>query len=241
MLEGHATQNRQESCDRYCRQVICNLSDQGTEMKLADLHKVNMDSLSKDVQTDLSYPNLTGGMGGAASQSNAMAHNLMQFVPMPLDDDTTTSIMRPLAAAGAEAEVGVLGGNIAAGREVPQDSHSTVSDPQYLFPNSFKVTGIKHVCDNLVGAILDSLPQWKPLQPRLQALDKLLATVTWRERYVATCLGQDPDRLLVENWAGDRLRSLRWQVVTNFCKDVARQESQDNMNVVNMCNCCSCA
>ena len=66
---------------------------------------------------------------------------------------------RPLAAAGAEAEVGVLGGNIAAGREVPQDSHSTVSDPQYLFPNSFKVTGIKHVCDNLVGAILDSLPQ----------------------------------------------------------------------------------
>ena len=29
MLEGHATQNRQESCDRYCRQVICNLSDQG--------------------------------------------------------------------------------------------------------------------------------------------------------------------------------------------------------------------
>ena len=63
-------------------------------MKLADLHKVNMDSLSKDVQTDLSYPNLTGGMGGAASQSNAMAHNLMQFVPMPLDDDTTTSIMR---------------------------------------------------------------------------------------------------------------------------------------------------
>ena len=30
---------------------------------------------------------------------------------------------------------------------------------ELLFPNSFKVTGIKHICDNLVGAILENMPQ----------------------------------------------------------------------------------
>lgn len=29
-----------------------------------------------------------------------------------------------------------------------------------LFPNSFKITGLKHVCDNLTGAVLQALPQF---------------------------------------------------------------------------------
>ena len=28
-----------------------------------------------------------------------------------------------------------------------------------LFPNSFKITGFKHICDNLLGAVLNALPQ----------------------------------------------------------------------------------
>lgn len=28
-----------------------------------------------------------------------------------------------------------------------------------MFPNSIKITGIKHICDNLVGAVLRSMPR----------------------------------------------------------------------------------
>lgn len=64
--------------------------------------------------------------------------------------------------------------------------------------------------------------RWKPLHPKLQALDRLLGSLTWRERYVSTCLEKHEDRALIEKWSGDRLRSLRWQVVTNVCKSVPR-------------------
>lgn len=36
---------------------------------------------------------------------------------------------------------------------------STAGTADRLFPNSFKVTGIKHVCDNLVGSILEGMRQ----------------------------------------------------------------------------------
>ena len=54
--------------------------------------------------------------------------------------------------------------------------------------------------------------------PMLLALDTLLSTVTWRERFVATCFDKDdPHKSWVELWAEDRLTGLRWQVVSNFC------------------------
>lgn len=54
--------------------------------------------------------------------------------------------------------------------------------------------------------------------PLLLALDTLLSTVTWRERFVATCFDKDdPHKSWVELWAEDRLTGLRWQVVSNFC------------------------
>lgn len=42
----------------------------------------------------------------------------------------------------------------------PGASNVAVADVEALFPNSFKVTGIKHICDNLVAQILENLPQW---------------------------------------------------------------------------------
>ena len=41
----------------------------------------------------------------------------------------------------------------------PPDAVKATLDVEALFPNSMKVTGIKHVCDNLVGALLENLPQ----------------------------------------------------------------------------------
>ena len=54
--------------------------------------------------------------------------------------------------------------------------------------------------------------------PMLVALDTLLSTVTWRERFVARCFDKDdPHRTWVEQWSEDRLAGLRWQVISNFC------------------------
>ena len=62
--------------------------------------------------------------------------------------------------------------------------------------------------------------RWKPLLPLLQGLDTLLSSVTWRERFVATCLEKHPDKDIVEFWSEDHLRGLRWQAVANFCQAV---------------------
>ena len=53
--------------------------------------------------------------------------------------------------------------------------------------------------------------------PSLTSLDTLLSSVTWRERFVALCVRDHPQRDLVEHWAEDQLKGLRWQVVSNFC------------------------
>ncbi|CAJ1423275.1 unnamed protein product, partial [Effrenium voratum] len=63
--------------------------------------------------------------------------------------------------------------------------------------------------------------KWAALLPRLQALDHLLNSVTWRERFVSVCMGdQHPDRDLILQWSGDKLGGLRWEVIANFCRDV---------------------
>ena len=47
----------------------------------------------------------------------------------------------------------------------PTDDHMDAAPPDdqerslALFPNAFPVTGIKHIADNIVGAILENLPQ----------------------------------------------------------------------------------
>lgn len=53
--------------------------------------------------------------------------------------------------------------------------------------------------------------------PSLTSLDTLLSSVTWRERFVALCVRDHPLRDLVEHWAEDQLKGLRWQVVSRFC------------------------
>ncbi|CAK9019101.1 Uncharacterized protein SCF082_LOCUS14379 [Durusdinium trenchii] len=91
-----------------------------------------------------------------------------------------------------------------------------------LFPNSLKISGVKHICDNLLHSILSGLTVWESLLPRLHSLDALLGNIDWRERFVAVCLASRPmeERNAVLNFAGDTLSGLRWEVISNFCKAV---------------------
>ena len=34
------------------------------------------------------------------------------------------------------------------------------NDKEKLFVNAFKITGIKHIADNILHAVLQGLPQW---------------------------------------------------------------------------------
>ena len=45
--------------------------------------------------------------------------------------------------------------------------------------------------------------------------------MTWRERFVATCLTHHSmaDRNAILQWSGDRLGGLRWQVISSFCRE----------------------
>ena len=53
------------------------------------------------------------------------------------------------------------------GEVVPQEHHLRPSDDandeasrsNKLMPNAFKIPGLKHICDNMLGAVLNSLPQ----------------------------------------------------------------------------------
>lgn len=56
--------------------------------------------------------------------------------------------------------------------------------------------------------------------PELQALDTLLSSITWRERFIVTCVGNHPLRSFVQHWSADNLHGLRWQVVSGFCCEI---------------------
>ena len=74
-----------------------------------------------------------------------------QFQPITFEpDDPTLTLSQPgrpscsLRSVGERSETDALVDTL---RE------------QRLFPNSFKISGLKHVCDNLTGTVLEALPQ----------------------------------------------------------------------------------
>ena len=65
------------------------------------------------------------------------------------------------------------------------------------------------------------LGRWKALLPLLLALDNLLGSVTWKERFIATSAAQHPEKDLLLKWSSARhLRGLRWEAISNFCSEV---------------------
>ena len=51
--------------------------------------------------------------------------------------------------------------------ELPEPQRALLDDRSralFLFPNAIPVTGLKHICDNLLGSVLQNIPQ--PLDHR---------------------------------------------------------------------------
>lgn len=120
-------------------------------MKIADQARVDIDKLCEDISTDLiDYydPDVAA-----------------QIKPSPLASELETGQYH---SSGLESDDPAIALN-----RTGQASHSvqdasaqpaakTLVDElreQRLFPNSFKVSGLKHVADNLTGSVLESLPQ----------------------------------------------------------------------------------
>ena len=161
---------------------------------------------------------------------------------------TATDLGRPLLAALTDQESLQLtpatsSSNVPAQPhcETPTAPH-TASAPdessrlEHLFPNSFKITGFKHIADNALGAILQAIPMWGALLPRLQSLDCLLNLVTWREPFIHCCMAScsDLEKGMIKKWSGPKLGGLRWEVVSNFCAEDAWE-----VGVFQFLQCCS--
>lgn len=67
--------------------------------------------------------------------------------------------------------------------------------------------------------------RWSTLLPKLQSLDTLLSTITWRQRLVAQCFNSHlctaEERDMIMHWSGEGLGGLRWEVITDFCRKAA--------------------
>ena len=138
------------------------LASQGTELNLADTCQIDVNELCRDLSLDLMQYSLPGStrsdLAGSTSDARgnavcdggpttddgywpALADN--RSVPMQLEPDAVESLARLDVPAG--------NGSL----DVPGEEYRI----DKLFPNAFKIAGLKHVCDNLLGSILNSLPQ----------------------------------------------------------------------------------
>ena len=112
-----------------------------------------MGQLGHDVSLDL--------LAGADRQFDAERLKLShpQQCDHPLVDDRP-----PRLVVAAIEEDTIVGQDVCIEQTVPEETvHPTPTESEdvrvsKLFPNSFKVSGIKHVCDNALSSILTSLP-----------------------------------------------------------------------------------
>ena len=88
------------------------------------------------------------------------------------------------------------------------------------WPMALRVAGMKHVSDNLVHSVLSGTVMYKESWPSLKKVEALLGRVTWREKFVQSCIPDDPqceeDRNSLKHWSY-HLKSSRWEVVVEFC------------------------
>ena len=136
---------------------------QGTEIKLADCMEVSLGELGKDVSLDV-----------AKGFDETISLETSQGGPHRLQ--VTHENRHPLQQSAA------WGGGIVLEEDVPQGFRSYCPGTRgsscclwtecyfpscsirrwpvlQAFPNSFKISGIKHVCDNALSSILSGLPQ----------------------------------------------------------------------------------
>lgn len=157
----------------------------GTELKLADAVHVDMSQLCQEMSADilgyqrpdLSQSEISGMLETepqrvASTRSSALADDPTYFpnwsskqaaTPTPqleLEPDGPDSIdpvIIEIDDGGGSGDVARLGPAEQVQHQQPE--HDAEVMAAKIFPNSFKVAGLKHVCDNLLQSTLASLPQ----------------------------------------------------------------------------------
>lgn len=108
------------------------------------------------------------------------------------------------------------------GSEITDTSEITDSISAKQFPNAFRVAGLKHVADNLLG--LQAMHCWQPVLASLRCLETLLKKPMYRERFQHSCIGPGhPQSKLFQTWSTS-LKNLRWQSVVAFCCELENVE-----------------
>lgn len=90
-----------------------------------------------------------------AAISNRAALRASRHAPpaLTLEQDTADVLVCMPSDSGARIVANAPG--------LPQEEQvdDEASTANKLFPNSFRIAGLKHICDNMLGAVLNSLPQ----------------------------------------------------------------------------------
>lgn len=82
-----------------------------------------------------------------------------QFQPIAFEsDDPTLSLSQPGQPSCSFRIVG---------ERSETDALVDTLREQRVFPNSFKISGLKHVCDNLTGTVLEALPQSRGVNSKI--------------------------------------------------------------------------
>lgn len=85
------------------------------------------------------------------------------------------------------------------------------------FPNAIRVPGMKHIADNLLHGVVQATCSWDSLLPKLRHCETLLRSPFSRERFLHTCLANNPEGQKRLKAFSVSLRGLRWKAVLNFC------------------------
>ena len=124
-------------------------NDRGTELKLADCMQVDLCQLATDLSLDVMEESGQHVSSQDIGEMRARPHkrpipigNVGLRRDLPIEDDSDLQPIIP----GNPDNVGELQGLSEEDRVAK------------LFPNSFKVSGIKHICDNALHSILQNLP-----------------------------------------------------------------------------------
>lgn len=121
--------------------------DRGTEQKLADCVQVDMCQLATDLSLDVMEE--SGHQVSSQRIGEMRAHPHQH--PIPIGN------VGPRRNLSIEDDIDshqIVPGNPDPLREISEEEDRVAK----LFPNSFKVSGIKHVCDNALHSILQNLP-----------------------------------------------------------------------------------
>ena len=134
----------------------------GTELKLAETFRVDIKQLCQDLSLDIikymnpsATPDDLAGFGLEAPMSLASGYEDPGYW-CPLTD--SVECHQPVFQLEQDAPGSLVPAGM--GVEVVEPQADNQDDQtSRLFPNALRISGLKHVCDNLCGSILAGLPQ----------------------------------------------------------------------------------